>query len=171
VTRFSPGYNAAPIAGFGDGSAQGSKRPRGLRLVCAAFLAIGIVHLVTAVRGLQFGAAYEALGVSFSPLAQVIFSLIWAVAFPWMAWRMWRRRNRTWRWVFFLVVGYGLAQAAWWRIFTQADYAVQRWPFAVLMTALGILLVVWVLNRPSARAWIHSDGPGTSRPNNEDRIR
>ncbi len=156
------------MAGSYDPSAQRIERPRGLRLICVAFLAVGIVHLIAAVRVLQFGADYEALGVSFPPLAQVIFSLIWAVAFPWMAWQTWRRRNRTRRWVFLLVVGYGLAQSVWWRIFAQADYAVRRWPFAVLMTALAVMLVVWVLNRPPTRAYA---GPGSSRPNGEDRTR
>ncbi len=141
---------------------------KGLRLMCAAFVAIGIVHLIAAIRAIQFGADYAALGVSFPPAAQMIFSAIWAVAFPWMAWRAWRRRNGFRRRVFLLVVAYGLAQAAWWRIYAQSDYAVQRWPFAVLMTALGIILVAWVLNRPSVRAY---DRPGFPRPNGEDRTR
>jgi hypothetical protein len=128
------------------------QRPRGLRWLCAALAGVGLVNLGTALRTMQFASAYAALAVAFPPVLQVVLSLEWGIGFLWGAWRLWRLRNGSDRWVLVLVGVYGLCQIVWWRSFARSDYALARWPFAALGT---VLLAAWVwryLRRPRVRA-------------------
>ena len=127
-------------------------RPRGLWIISVGLLITAAANVVTALRALQWGAAYAASGVTFPPLLPVITGLGWAVACGWSAWRLWRLRNGAARLVLLLLGIYALYQAIWWRVFIRADYARQRWPFAVLMMVLVWAALAWYLQRPRVRA-------------------
>lgn len=129
-----------------------SQYPRGWRLFIAGLALLGCVNLATAVRAIQLASIYRELAVKFPPLLQAALGLAWGSAFCGLAWRVWRRRNGSDRWVLVVVGVYGLAQIVWWRAFALADYAQRRWPFVVLATVLLAALVAWYVSRPSVRA-------------------
>ncbi len=138
------------------------KRPRGLRWLCMGLVSVGLVNGVAALRTAQLAPDYLALGVSFPPVLGVVWGLVWGAAFLWGAGRLWRLRNGSRRQVLVLVGAYGGLQALWWRVFARSDYAVQRWPFAVLLTALLVALVFWYLTRPHLRALLCASVSGTA---------
>ncbi len=113
---------------------------------------MGIVNLATALRAAQLSSVYAALEVSFPPVVQAVAAAGWGVGFLWGAWRLWRLRNGSRRWVLVLVGTYGLFQVAWWRAFARSDYALGRWPWATLVTTLVVAFIFWYLNRPPVRA-------------------
>ncbi len=125
------------------------KRPRGLRTFCAILLGIGIVNLGTALRTLQMSADYSALHVSFPPALQAIFGLGWGLGFIWASRAVWSLRNGSGRTVLLLVGAYGGYQVIWWRVFVRSDYALVRWPFAVLVVVLFVASVYWYISQLS----------------------
>ncbi len=116
------------------------------------------MNLATAVRAIQLAPDYRALEITFPPWLQVALGLAWGGAFLWAAWRLWRLRNGSVRWVLVLVGVYGLVQIVWWRVFARADYALRRWPFAALGTVLLVALLAWYLRRPPVRALFRVQG-------------
>jgi hypothetical protein len=146
----------------GDRTPTAHKRPVAFHGLCLGLFGVGVVNLGVAVRGVQSGADYAALGISFIFPLQVLAGLAWGVGFLWAAWRLWRLRGGAVRQATLTVGAYGLFQVIWWRVFARSDYALGRWPFALLITALLVALVVWYLTRPPVRALFRADKSGTS---------
>ena len=144
-----------------------SRRPRGLRWLCAGLVLAGGVNLITAVRAVLLAGDYAALGVDFPASVQAIFSLAGGIGLLWAADQLWRPRNGSPRRVLLLVVVYALAQIGWWRVFVRADDGLLRWPFAVLLTVLLVAWIIWYLNRPRVRALFRMQSSDLSRLRHE----
>lgn len=150
--------NRARHAGF-----HGS-RPAGLRWFCGGLLAVGLLNLGVALRTLQLASLYTALGVSFPPLPYAIISLGWGGAFLWVDWRLWRIRNAALTQALILIVAFGLYHILWDRLFARSDYAVQRWPFAALATAVVVAAAALYLMRPRLRAFFNGSPAEVTLP-------
>ncbi len=138
------------------------KRPRGLRWLCAGLAIIGVLDLVAGLRVMRTATGYIALGVSFPPALAAILQVGWGATFLYVAYGLWRLRNRARREGFLLIGVYSAFEIIWWRVFARSDYALVRWPFAVLAVALLVILAYWYLNRPPVRALFRDRVSGIS---------
>ena len=128
------------------------RRPRRLIAVTLVLGAIGVVEVAQALRTAQNADLYRALGVSFPVHADAALSLSWGLAFLAVSWGVWRRRTWARRAVFILLPAFGVFSVVWLALYARSDYDVGRLPFLALVTAGGVLLILWTLTQRGVRA-------------------
>ena len=102
-------------------------------------------------RAWQEADLYAALGVSFPVPLEIVLSAVWGVALLSVSWGLWKLHTGARRAALILLPVYGVFTIAWLAIFARSDYDSGRLPFLVLMSALGVLLLLWMLTRRRVR--------------------
>lgn len=150
-----------------------ARRTLGLTAICLILLGVGLANLLSAVRYLFDGATLAALGVRVPVGLAVLAGLGWGIALVGLALALWLGRNLSVRAVFLLVGAYGVFQVIWWRAFVVADYALIRWPFAVVIMVLfagGVSGYNWRATRSRVRGGSHQR-VGENGPEHRDNMR
>ncbi len=140
-------------------------RPWGLRWLTLALLAAVLVHMVSAVRVLQYSADYAELHIAVPYIVLLGRDILWAILFLIGTVRFWQMRIGAHRLVLLLVGVFSLFQFAWWGIVVRSDYGQTRFPFAVILTIGAIGLLAWYLNRPHVRVLFDGRASGTGPTN------
>lgn len=143
------------------------KRPWGLRWLTLAMLATSLVHVVSAVRALQYTAVYLGLDLSVSTPVLFFRGFVWGGLFLYGAVRLWQLRNGAQRLVLLVVGAFSVFQFVWWGVYIRSDYGQTRFPFAVILTLIVFGLVAWYLNRPQVRILLTGKASGTIPTNTQ----
>jgi hypothetical protein len=136
------------------------KRPSGVTLLALGVLSIAglnLVRFILAIRSWQFLSSLPGV----SPLYLALSGLIWGVVGIPLFWSLWRGRH----WAPRLLQAVMLTYAAYYwldRIFLEervvnatqqssSAFLPLNWPFTITITALIMVVTVWVLSRPGTK--------------------
>lgn len=133
---------AVIIAGMVDDTAAhtGDKKRRGL---IALMTLLAIIQAGSVVRLLRLPDGV-ANNMALSPTIQTIGSFFWALIFTWAAYSLLSGSHREVKRALWLLIGFILYSVLRLLLFAQADYDRQRFPFLIVMSAAGLIIIVSV---------------------------
>jgi hypothetical protein len=132
------------------------RRPRSVTLLILVVLCFTVLHWLRLLESIQLWDTLTIMPLSWHPIYFVSSGALWGMIGLVLVWGLWR--GLPWGpWGMRLVVP--LYIVYYWidRLLVAEDTAIEsRWPFAVGITVVLALYVLWVLSRKQTRRYFHN---------------